>query len=426
MNLGPRSVDGGPRVPRMVTVSQRAWLRGLRLAVVLTLGQSVALALMGLAAPLLGPREPYGGNWEELIDRGSGLLGQIASNWQRWDALWYQHIALFGYGVRDGSAAFYPLYPLLSRALSLPSGDVVRAELLLSGVASIGAAWFLWKLSRLEVLKGVRSDRIGGGLRRRAVVAPLLTVLLTALFPTGFFFLAPYTESLFLCLTVASFWLMRTGRLWPAGVVAFLASLTRAQGILLALPIAYEAIRRKGTFEWVRRRGGHPPGVVVLAALLPVAGALAFASYQVGSLATGQIGIGSQAPWGFAFVMPWQAFAASFEFIGRNVGKPAAIVEALNVLSLGVASVITIASVRRIPPAYSIYALSTLGLYFFRTMAFSPLMSVSRFVLVVFPCFMVAGMWFARRPRLAAAWLAVSFGLQLLLYQYWVRWGFVA
>ena len=410
----------------MVRVSRRAWLRGPRLAIVLTLGQSVALAITGLAAPLFGAREPFAGNWQELVGRGSGLVDQIASNWQRWDALWYQHIATVGYGAQDGSTAFYPLYPLLSRALSVPSGNIVRAELFLSGVASLGASWLLWKLSRLEILKHAQPDRIGGGLRRRTVVAPLLTVLLTVLFPTGFFLLAPYTESLFLLLTVASFWFMRTGRLWAAGAMAFLASLTRAQGVLLALPIAYEVIRTRGTLAWVRRRGGHSPGMVGLAALLPVTGVLAFAFYQAGFLAATRLGIGALAPWGFAFVAPWQALATSWDDIGRNLGKPLATIEALNVLSLGVASMIAIAGVRRVPVAYSIYAISSLALYFFRTMSFSPLMSVSRYVLVVFPCFMIAGMWFARRPRLAAAWLVISLGLQLALYQYWVRWGFVA
>ena len=72
------------------------------------------------------------------------------------------------------------------------------------------------------------------------------------------------------------------------------------------------------------------------------------------------------------------------------------------------------------------YAIPTLGLFCCRTVAFSPLMSVSRYVLVVFPCFMLVGLWLGGRPRLAAAWIVFSFASQLVLFQYWVRWGFVA
>jgi hypothetical protein len=98
----------------------------------------------------------------------------------------------------------------------------------------------------------------------------------------------------------------------------------------------------------------------------------------------------------------------------------------LNFLLLGTVTVFAIAGVRRIPLVYSFYAIPSLGLLYFRTMSFSPLMSASRYTLMVFPSFMVAGLWFATRPRLAGAWFVISIALQLALYQYWVRWGFVA
>ena len=51
--------------------------------------------------------------------------------WQRWDALWYQHLAEAGYQAGDGSTAFYPLYPFLIKVFSLPLfGQTVWAEVL--------------------------------------------------------------------------------------------------------------------------------------------------------------------------------------------------------------------------------------------------------------------------------------------------------
>src|SRR5207237_1359990 len=73
--------------------------------------------------------------------------------------------------------------------------------------------------------------------------AAILTVLLVALSPVGFFLLAPYTEALFLATTVASFWLARTRHPWLAGIAGGAAGLTRLQGGLLLLPLGYLAWR---------------------------------------------------------------------------------------------------------------------------------------------------------------------------------------
>ncbi len=405
---------------------RRGWLRGVRFAVALILGQGAVLVLTGLLAPLAGGREPFAGSWEELVEHGVGLVALIESNWQRWDALWYQHIATFGYGAHDGSLAFYPLYPILAHVAAIPSGNVVRGELFVSAAAAIGAAWSLWRLTRLEVLRDQIGDPGRDRERARRRLAPALVVLLTVLFPTGFFLLAPYTEGLFLLLTVTTFWLMRTGRLWAAGLVALLASITRAQGVILLLPLAYESLRASGTLEWVHDHGArHPPSPTLLAALLPAAGTLGFAAYQA-SLVGGGAGIGTQSPWGLSIVLPWQAVTASLGYIGSHLGGPVAIIEMLNLALLALALLVAVVGIRRLPVAYSLYAVPTLGLYFFRTSYFSPLMSVSRYVLVVFPCFIVAGVWLGTRPRLAMVVLAASAVAQILLYQYWVRWGFVA
>jgi len=82
--------------------------------------------------------------------------------------------------------------------------------------------------------------------------------------------------------------------------------------------------------------------------------------------------------------------------------------------------------VRRLPVSYTLYVVPSAAVLLLRETWFSPLMSVSRFCVVLFPGTMLLALWLAPRPRLAAAWLAVSFAMQLVLFQYWVRWGFVA
>jgi hypothetical protein len=401
---------------------------GWRLAAILVINQTLILVVTGLTASTWGPREPFKGSWDELVIVGRDLVSRILSNWQRWDALWYQHVAESGYGPNDGSTAFFPLYPLLSRGLSFGvGGNVVAAELIVSGAAYFGALWLLWKLVRLEV-PGL-AERLTGSPDRRAlhlVLVPALVVLLTALAPAGFFFLAPFTESLFLLLTVASFWLMRTGRLWAAGAVGFAASLTRVQGVLLLVPLAYEYLRARGTIDWALGRLGRPPGAGFLAAALPIAGVACLYAYQALVVGAEGVGFGAQAPWGYRVVAPWDAIASSLGYIGAGAGSPAAWIEVLNLVSLAGFAAMALVSLRRLPLAYALYVIPSVALLLFRETWFSPLMSVSRYVLVLFPATLVLALWLAPRPRLAAAWLAASFIAQLVLFQYWVRWGFVA
>jgi Gpi18-like mannosyltransferase len=149
--------------------------------------------------------------------------------------------------------------------------------------------------------------------------AARLTVLLTALFPSGFFYLAPYTEGLFLALSVAALWLARSGRPWAAGLAGYGAVLTRTVGVVLVLPLAYEHLRRhrlcsRGAFS------GLP------AAALPVAGLAATVAYQhfvVGDPAT-PLDLSWQGD--RAHVAPWNAVADSWAFVNR-FGDP---IEALN------------------------------------------------------------------------------------------------
>ena len=75
------------------------------------------------------------------------------------------------------------------------------------------------------------------------ITAIVVTVLLVALSPVGFFLLAPYTEALFLATTAASFWFARERHPWLAGIAGAAAGLTRLQGGLLLLPLGYVAWR---------------------------------------------------------------------------------------------------------------------------------------------------------------------------------------
>src|SRR5829696_7429775 len=150
------------------------------------------------------------------------LLAPLA----RWDAVWYLRVADSGYGESEARAAFFPLYPLLVRALAAPVGASPGALLVAAYVVSLacflGALALLYRLAALEL--------------GRPLARPPL--LLLAVFPAAVFFGAPYSESLFLLLAVGGFYAARTGSWGWAGLCAMGASATRSAGLLLLIPLA--------------------------------------------------------------------------------------------------------------------------------------------------------------------------------------------
>ncbi|GAC1429435.1 MAG: hypothetical protein NVSMB65_02780 [Chloroflexota bacterium] len=359
----------------------------------------LSLALCGVVAARL-QRPPVKPGAMVLI-QGDTLGAQLLSVWQRWDARWYQQLAEHGYHAGDRSVAFSPLYPLLSRDVSLLlGGNVVLAQLVVTSAAFSVAMALLYHMAR----------------RDAGPVAARLAVLLTAFFPSGFFLLAPYTESLFLALTLAALWYARRGRPWAAGCAGLAATLTHTPGVLLVPALAFAYVSRR------REQGRSALGWALPAAALPALGVVAFTLYERLLIGAPRTDLSIQAAWGYRVVPPWQLLAASWTFIART-GHP---VEALNLACLVGCTLLAIGATRRLPPVYAFYVWPYLALLWTRQMHTSPLMSDSRLTLVLFPCMIMLALWLSRHPWLAAGWLIVGGLLQAVLFQYYVQWVFVA
>src|SRR5205085_2780254 len=117
--------------------------------------------------------------------------------WAHWDGTHYVALALHGYDATTiQNTAFFPLYPLGIRLLSLALGDPVLAGLVISLASLLAAFVFVFQIA---------ADGWGTPLARR-------TLLCLAFFPTAFFFNAVYTESLFLALSAGAIWAVRVRR----------------------------------------------------------------------------------------------------------------------------------------------------------------------------------------------------------------------
>lgn len=173
---------------------------------------------------------------------------KFAEIFAAWDSGWYFDIARRGYYFNpDGqsSVAFFPLYPLLMRALAWPFGGTDKA-IWLAGIVISCAAFALALVVLHRFTHRMFGDR---EVARR-------TVLYLAVFPFSLFFTRVYAESLLLLMTVLAISDAYEHRWWRAGVWAALATLTRPNGILIGLPLLLLALRGRPSFRDLTTRAG--------------------------------------------------------------------------------------------------------------------------------------------------------------------------
>jgi mannosyltransferase PIG-V len=345
---------------------------------------------------------------------GSGPLSGVADGFfsplMRWDSVFYVSIAHSGYGVGEPfSRAFFPVYPLTIR---LFAGLQASPAVLLVSAYVVALAAFLVSLYLLHRLVEVE---LGAQLAWP-------TLLLFAMFPGAVFFSTPLSESLFLLLTLGSFYAARMGR-WPtAGILAALASGTRPVGVMLLVPLAVMyfygpradapavATRVVGSLR-ERLRPIYPLRRNAIWLVLVPAGALAYAiylHYSYGSIADYQ---SSQAQWSRAFHGPFGAIVLAIGHLFRNLGDLPHLTSdqvrefgELGVLIFVV--VCTIGLFRRLPAAYGLYVVASLALPLSFAASDDPLLSILRFSAVLFPLFMWLAL-FSEERRLTRPLLLV-------------------
>lgn len=174
------------------------------------------------------------GGWEGV---SSPLLGA----WTTFDSRHFLDIAQGGY--TPYRAAFFPLYPLLLRAL----GGIGASQntLALLGIVVSNSAFLL----ALGWLHALTRDEWGEGVARRAL-------WLEAFFPATAFGAAVYSESLFLALSIGLFWFSQRKQWGLSALCGVLAGLTRNSGPLLCLALLLDRPKESLSPHEKRRRLG--------------------------------------------------------------------------------------------------------------------------------------------------------------------------
>lgn len=182
----------------------------------------------------------FGYHFLTFATHGLSKRQSLLQHFANWDGEWYKRIAVEGYDYdpdRNSSVAFFPVYPLLSRALAqvIAPETPELALLIVAHVALAGT--FILMLAYVEI-------RFPDGPSR---LVPY-TLLALGLFPTSCFFRMAYTESLFVFLALLT--LYGIERQWPLpllAVIAGLATATRFTGLALLPPLLLHVWHRYGT-----------------------------------------------------------------------------------------------------------------------------------------------------------------------------------
>jgi Mannosyltransferase (PIG-V) len=217
--------------------------------------------------------------------------------WNRWDAAWYIPIADSGYAPDPLRSAFFPLYPMLVRAMkTVTTMTTFDAAIAVSVLACLAALILVHRLA---------ADLLDAEHGRRAAFYLLA-------FPTGLYLVAAYNESLFVALAVGALYCMRRGRWWWAGLLCGLAGATRLTGVLLGLAFVYEYMRQRG---WSVRRIRWD----ALAALLVPAGVGLYMVFLHRTFGNATQFLDAQSAWfRDGYQAPWTTFGEVIRLISQG------------------------------------------------------------------------------------------------------------
>jgi len=419
------------------------------------LATRLAFIVIGFAAPLLYADHP---TRTPPAPDGTG--------WAIWDARWFTGIALHGYAYKEVAAqhyypasAFFPLYPLAIRLVTITGLNADAAATLIANAAFLAALYYLYRLIALDF--------------PRIVATRALWLL--ALFPTALAFFVPYTESPYLLFAALTFWNLRQRRWLAAGLFGALGALTRQTGLVLLLAYLIESRQsivdsrksevgsrksivdsrqsvindRQPTGDSIddAQVGSHTPlrggahisrifyrlstiDYRLLGAVLMPAAVAAHLVYLWRVTGNPLMFVRAQGTWHRRPALPWAGIVATVQrwswrattdlqraHMALELG---AVVLFLALLAIGA---------RRLRLSYTIYAgavwLAALVSPAVGDASKLPLMSSSRFALSVFPSFIILAL-LLRRPGTYQAWLTASAMLLGFLAAFFVLGGWVA
>ena len=323
------------------------WRRALVLALLLRVAYSLLAAVFALIQPVNWRLVQSNALTENLRPPEPSLRYLLFGVWERFDTLWYLHIAAHGYDRAD-AVVFFPLYPSLVKIVSLLIPPMAAALL----ISTVAAFFLFWGLQEL-LLGDDPLDLINQ------------SIFLCAVWPASFVFFAGYPESLLFALIAWSLCMARRDRWWAAAVLGLAAALTKAVGVVVAVPLLVMAVRHRNI-----------KALSVLLVPLGLAGFLGYLHWN---------GHGALVPaygqyWRTSVALPWRTLSASVRDL-IHMPNPILVLNLTFLLAVS-----GLATRSRMRVEYLLYSAAAIGVFLCKETT-PPLQSMMRYLLIIFPAF---------------------------------------
>jgi Gpi18-like mannosyltransferase len=328
----------------------------------------------------------------------------VISIWKVWDTNHYIDIARYGYTSSTADdrhlfIVFFPLYPFLVKIFAFICRDYLLAALLVSNLSYAGAVVYFFKLVRLDY----ESEDA------------LRSVIYLSIFPTAYFLHAAYTESLFILLTVASFYYARKEKWALSGIIGMLSAATRSTGIILLPVLVIEYMSQKGFKIKDARKDILWLPVIALGFVFYLA--INYATYG-DPLRFLQI---QEQHWHKHIDFPLNGFLTSILVAYSSEPRGGVLSGLAEALIAVLDLVLIVYSFFRIRLSYFLYALSA----WLVVTSTSYWLSIPRYTLSIFPIFIVLAL-LGRRREVNYPLIFISLTLYMLLLAQYIRynWAF--
>lgn len=308
-----------------------------------------------------------------------------------WDSGWFLGIVEHGYMFlpgKESNVAFFPLYPLAAGWIGHVGSISARcAGFLISNLSLLVAAIILRRIVSADYVERPR-------VAKNAVWFLLLT-------PAAVFYTAFYSESLFLALSLLSYYSALRGRWACSGIAGALLTATRSNGIVLLPALVWEAWREKCDSEM----RGHPLprwlGAWLTLVPLGLGAYMAYLHFRFGDALAF---LKAQAAWGRALAAPWTSLVRAPHIYDQAYARL--------FIGCALAGLLTlmVAIRERVRTSMLIYA----GLMLLLALSSNLLESLPRYLSVVFPFYISVAVMTDRSEGFFTAAIALSVALMTL------------
>lgn len=320
-----------------------------------------------------------------MIFGGSNSLG--FSDLANWDGRHFLDIARYSYG-ENVQYAFFPLYPIFINTISRITGlNFLWSGLLINLISTFGVIYIFLKLLLDLKFKN-----------------PVKILIYFLIFPTSFYLICTYSESLFLFFSLVTFFFAGRKKFLWASVFASLSVATRIAGVAVIAGLLVEILLSKTALR-------EKIMVIVISSLGLLSYCL-FLFFQTGNPLYFMI---SELSWERHITIPGFNILTIIQYIAYFGVRPESFTLFSDLLFTVFGIGMVIRSVKILKPSLFVYALTSILL----PLTTSLLLSLPRFLIVIFPIFMAVSIIKNRVFHLC--FIVVSLVLLFLYFNFFLR-----